>query len=182
MPLKSNWLPERGDSLSESAHETIHMYYTLFFLLVNTCFAVWCAKLLQSCLALCNPIDCSPPGSSVRGILQARILEWVAILFFRASSWPRDGTRVSCIAGEFFTCWATREAPLVSLLLSLWEFFFCKVEEPGSCHWASGLVARIWCSHRYDPIPISGGELKPCFKALQDEATWDHRDPLLGFD
>ena len=55
-------------------------------------------------------MDCSPPGSSVHGILQARILEQVAISFHRGSSWPRDQTRVSCIAGGFFTNLATREA------------------------------------------------------------------------
>jgi len=48
-------------------------------------------------------VDCSPPGSSVHGILQARILEWVALSFFGGSSRPRDQTRVSCIAGGFFT-------------------------------------------------------------------------------
>ena len=52
----------------------------------------------------------SPPGSSVHGILHARILEWVAIPFSRGSSQPRDRTRVSCVAGRFFTDWATREA------------------------------------------------------------------------
>ena len=56
----------------------------------------------QSCPTLCNPMDCSPPGSSVHVILQARILEWVAILFSRGSSRPRDRTWVSCIAGGFF--------------------------------------------------------------------------------
>ena len=58
------------------------------------------AKSLQSCLTLCNPIDCSPPGSSVRGIFQARILEWVAIPSSRGSSWSRDRTcrsYLSCI-------------------------------------------------------------------------------------
>ena len=64
----------------------------------------------QLCPTLCNPVDCSPPGSSVHGILQARILEWVAISFSRGSSPPRDQTRVSCIAGRFFTIWAVREA------------------------------------------------------------------------
>ena len=54
-----------------------------------------------------------PPGSSVQRILQARILKWVAIPFSRASSWPRDWSQVSCIAGRFFTLWATREAPLM---------------------------------------------------------------------
>ena len=54
------------------------------------------AKLLQSCPPLCNPIDGSPPGSSVHGILQARILEWVAIPFSRRFSQARDRTQVSC--------------------------------------------------------------------------------------
>ena len=51
---------------------------------------------------LCDTTDCSPPGSSVRGILQARILEWVAVPFSRGSFRPRDSTRVSCTAGRFF--------------------------------------------------------------------------------
>ena len=59
---------------------------------------------------LCDPMDCSPPGSSVHGILQARILEWAAILFSRGSSQPRDQTWVSSIAGRFFTIWATWDA------------------------------------------------------------------------
>ena len=70
----------------------------------------------QSCLTFCDPVDCSPPGFSVHGILQARILKWVAIPFSRGSSWPRDWTRVSCIAGRFFTVWATREGLHQSLL------------------------------------------------------------------
>ena len=67
----------------------------------------------KSCLTLCDPMDCSPPGSSVQGILQERILEWVAISFSRGSSWPRDQTCVSmspALAGEFFTSSTTREA------------------------------------------------------------------------
>ena len=64
----------------------------------------------QSCLTLCDPVNYSPLGSSVHGILQARILEWVAIPFFTKYSWPRDRTRVSCIAGRFLTIWAFREA------------------------------------------------------------------------
>ena len=58
-----------------------------------------CAKLLQSCPTLCNAMDWSPPGSSVRGILQARTLVWVAMPFSRGPSGPGDGTRVSCTAG-----------------------------------------------------------------------------------
>ena len=67
-------------------------------------------KVAQSCPALCNPMDCSPPGSSVHRILQARILEWVAVPFSRGSSQPKDQTQVSGTAGRFFTIWATREA------------------------------------------------------------------------
>ena len=59
----------------------------------------------QLCLTLCDPMD-----YTVHGILQARILEWLAIPFSRGSSQPRDWTRVSCIAGGFFTDWAMREA------------------------------------------------------------------------
>ena len=55
-----------------------------------------CAKLLLSCPTLCDPMDCSPPGSSVHRILQARILEWVAMTSSRGSSQPRDRTHVSC--------------------------------------------------------------------------------------
>ena len=55
-------------------------------------------------------MDCSLPGSSVHGILQARILEWVAIPFSRGSSRPRDWTQVSCTVGRFFTIWATRKS------------------------------------------------------------------------
>ena len=64
----------------------------------------------QSCLTFCDTMDCGPPGSSVQGILQARILEWVAISFSRGSSQPRDWTWISCIASRFFIIWDTREA------------------------------------------------------------------------
>ena len=70
---------------------------------------------------LCDPRGCLPPGSSVHGILQARILQWVDIPFHRCSSQPRDQTWISCIVSRFFTIWATREVPGVSekSLLSL---------------------------------------------------------------
>ena len=61
----------------------------------------------QLCLTLCDPMEGSPSGSSVHGIPQVRILECVAISFSRGSSRPRDWTWVSCIAGRFFTIWAT---------------------------------------------------------------------------
>ena len=78
-------------------------------------FNVWVrkvkVKVAQLCLTLCDPMDWSLPGSCVHGILQARILEWVAISFSRGSSRPRNWTQVSCTAGRFFTFWTTREAP-----------------------------------------------------------------------
>ena len=70
-------------------------------------------EVAQSCPTLCDPVDCSPPGSSIHGILQARILEWVAISFSRGSSWPRDQTQVSRIAGRHFNLWATRVSQTV---------------------------------------------------------------------
>ena len=68
------------------------------------------SEVAQSCPTLCDPMDCSLPGSSVHGILQARILEPVDISFSRGSSQSRDQTQVSCIAGRCFNLWATRES------------------------------------------------------------------------
>ena len=67
------------------------------------------SKVAQSCLTLCNPMDCRLPGSSIHGIFPARRLEWVAISS-RWSAWLKDRTWVSCIAGRLFTIWATRES------------------------------------------------------------------------
>ena len=76
---------------------------------IKTTITAAAAKLLQSCPILCNPIDGSPQGSPTPGILQARTLEWVAMPSSRGSSQPRGWNQVSCIAGGFFTNWATRE-------------------------------------------------------------------------
>ena len=91
----------------------------------------------QSCPTLCDPMGCSPPGSSIHGILQARRLEWGAIPFSSRSSWPRDWTRISCIAGRSFTIWATWEPlslPLatlnlfsVSIILSFQECYINEI-------------------------------------------------------
>ena len=67
----------------------------------------------KSCLSLCDPKDCSSPGSFVHGILQSRILEWVAMPFPMGFSWPRDQTWVSRIPGRFCNIWATKE-PLLN--------------------------------------------------------------------
>ena len=70
----------------------------------------WKSEVTQWCPTLCDPMDCSLPGYSIHGTFQARVLEWIAISFSRGFSWPRNRTRVSCIAGRRFTLWATREA------------------------------------------------------------------------
>ena len=89
--------------------------YTVFISYMDLLLYIWymCAlSVTQLCPTLWDPMDWSPPGCSVHGILQARILEWVAIPFSRGSSQPRDqkyASYVSCIAGRFFTTNSTRE-------------------------------------------------------------------------
>ena len=84
---------------------------------------------VKSCPTLCDPVDCSPPGSSVHGILQERILEWVAIFFSKGSSWPRDWTQVFHIPGRGF---------------NLWSYEPCCVEPPKTGH-----GGEVWkkCGH-----------------------------------
>ena len=69
-----------------------------------------CCLVTKLCLTLSDPMEYSPPGSSVHGILQARILQWGAISFSRGSSRPRDWTHISCIGRQILHCWVTREA------------------------------------------------------------------------
>ena len=106
-----------------------------------------------SCPTLCDPVGCSPPGSSVHGILQARILEWVAMSFSRGSSWPRDQTLglISCIAGRFFTIWVTREAHKEVSKVRLGTFSrdltaHCTTSQPGRSsgrqHWIPVLALQ----------------------------------------
>ena len=81
--------------------------------MISTMSATWKLKVKFSCTVVSDslsPMDCSLPGSSVHGILHARVMEWVSISFSGGFSWPRDQTLVSCTAGRFFTNWATRSA------------------------------------------------------------------------
>ena len=85
------------------------------------------SEVAQSCLTLCDPMDCSLSVSSIHGIFQARVLEWVAISFSRGSSRPRNQTRLPRIAGRRFTVWATREAGtkgICCLFFTLEQFYF----------------------------------------------------------
>ena len=77
----------------------------------------------QSCLTLYDPMDCSLQGSSVHGIFQVRILEWVTIFFSRRSSQPRDQTQVSRVVGRLFTTGATREVRLTEIVYYSLSYF-----------------------------------------------------------
>ena len=110
--------------------------------------ASWWKKVKVKSLShvwLCNPMDCSLPGSSVHGIFQAIVLEWIAISFSRGSSPPRDRTRVSLIVDRCFTVWATRE---VSCFLVLYlNISQVHTKASGSRSWAQStcyLVLERW--------------------------------------
>ena len=92
--VRHNWLTEQQQAR-----------YCSYDRFLNYSYEVKWMKVTQSCLTLCDPMD-----YTVHGILQARMQEWVAVFFSRESSQPRDGIQMSCIAGRFFTSWATREA------------------------------------------------------------------------
>ena len=86
-----------------------------FLYLFMLCLVIVVVVSVQSYVTVCNPMDCCPLDSCVHGILQARILEWVAIPFSRESSQPRYRTWVSCIVGRFFTVWATGKSLILCL-------------------------------------------------------------------
>ena len=81
----------------------------------------------QSCPTLWDPVTCSLPGSSVRGILQARILEWISIPFSRGYFWPKDWTQVSCTVGRFFTIWTTGKICSSTLSASIRQLLLDKI-------------------------------------------------------
>ena len=90
----------------------------------------------QSCLILCDPVDCSPPGSSVHGISQARILERVAISFSQGSFQPRDWIHISCIASGFFTTEPPGESLFHSGCINL-----------HSHQWFTSILSHHSCKH-----------------------------------
>ena len=100
-------------------------------------------------------MDYSLPGSSVHGILQARILEWVAISFSRGSSRPRNRTWVCCIVGRFFTHWAVREASFLSTAYHF--FFFFQIS-------GRALKSFTMCSNTADNLPIPFFTKKPLLR------------------
>ena len=125
-------------------------------------------KVAQSCPAVCDPMDCSPPGSSVHGILQARILEWAAISSSRRSSQPRDQTQVSCVAGRLILyCLShqgmgqSRVGPAYSIQLKI-------------------SLSSTYCTHHWAALPSSSGGWKPD-SAFAGEPGWQRQEhpPLL---
>ena len=105
----------------------------------------WCAQSLQSCLSLCNPMDCSPPGSSVYGILQARILEWVAISLVTILEVGRESG-----GARFSTCWKwsklRRRSPRQNP----------STGNPGLRSGVRGGDLALWCHQEGGALPIPG--------------------------
>ena len=99
------WDTQAHSSLSKLQISTLFMKSWSFV-------SRWCS-VIQLCLTLFGPLDCSPAGSSVHEIFLARVLEWVAIIFSRGSSWPRDWTRTSCIfsIGRWILYWNPLGSP-----------------------------------------------------------------------
>ena len=99
------------------------------------------SEVAQTCPTLCDPMDCSLPGSSVHGIFQAIVLEWIAISFSRGSSQPRDWTPVSRIVDRRFTVWATRRVLVSSNYLQLYtKLVFSKMQS-----WSTSRVSGFCC-------------------------------------
>ena len=99
----------RGSSQPRDQTQVCHIACGFFTSWATRSEVKW-SEVAQSCPTLCNTMDCSPLGSSVHGISQARILEWVAISFSRGSSRLRDQTCVSCVGRRILYHWATWEA------------------------------------------------------------------------
>ena len=137
---------------------------------INILLYLFCVLVAQSCLTLCNPMDYRLPGSSVHGILQVRILEWVAIPFSRGSLQSRDRTKVSRIAGRFLTGWAIRE---VKVLVSQLCLILC--DPMAGAHQAP--LSMEFSRQEYWsglPFPFPGclpnPEIEPGFPALQADS------------
>ena len=117
------------------------------------------------CPTLSDLMDCSPPGSSAHRILQARILEWVAICFYRGSSQPRDRTWVSHIAGRIFTVWATKEAQNIYITIG-------KIDTYGNLLYDSGNSTQVLCDNLEEWDMVGGGkqvqEERDIFIAMAD--------------
>ena len=118
--IRKSTINEQRDSLDWPSNRLNHSGNRWTHIVCDICLYCCCCEVPKARLTLCDPVGCSPPGFSVHGITQTRILEWVAISFSRGFSGPREWTQrprdwiqVSCIADRFFTVWATKETLLV---------------------------------------------------------------------
>ena len=111
------------------------------FLQSKICCCCWLVT--KSCPTLCDPVDYSPPGSSVHGISQARILEWVAIAFSRGSSWPRDWTPAPALAGRFFTTEPPGK-PSVYMTEDWIGWPWSSIPVLRHCHWKNADYSMLW--------------------------------------
>ena len=116
----TEWLHFLGNCKLKQGDAITHLLW------VSEWVSEWASKVTQSCLTLCDPMGSSLPGSLVHGILQARILKWVAISFSKGSSQPRDQTQVSCIVDRRFTVWATGEVQATEGTLYKFDTKFVK--------------------------------------------------------
>ena len=122
-----------------------------------------CAQLLQTCLTLCDPVDCSPPGSSLHGFLQARILAWLAMPASRGSSRPRNQTCSSCIADRFFPA----EPPQKTQRYLYWDL----VGRPQGC-----------CKTSYNAMkpPPTLRQTSPASKVQRAKVEWPCLSPVAS--
>ena len=133
--------------------------------------------LAQKCQTLCDPMDCSLPGSSVPVIPQARILQWVAISFSRGSSWPRDRTRISCTGRWILYHWASWEAHAFMVTELIFDPEFPEGQGKGET-WLLiySSVFSTWGESRPVPLEIHHS-CRPC---LTDDLTGGPRRHLEG--
>ena len=129
-------------------HGLLQCCLTLQTWLSSSC--LLCVLVALSCPTLCDPMRCSLSGSSFHGILQARILEWIAMPSSKGFSWLRDQTLVSCTAGRFFTTWANREV----LLLLVTFFQILKVQHLATDEHSMTLMLRLWALNHFSFSPI----------------------------
>ena len=127
-------------------HSTLHCVWVCMSACVCVCML---SHSVKSYPTLCNPMDCSPPGSSVHGISQARILVWVAMISSRGSSWPWDWTHVSCVPcidRQILYHFATWEAPThLSFEVSSWEKGdTIEMERVGIFSWGIETLRLLW--------------------------------------
>ena len=131
------------------------------------------------CLNLCNPKDCSPPSSSVHGILQARILEWITIFCSRGSYWPQAQTCISCIGRQILYHWATRKAHT-----NAWQFVTAQEIQTRiyyyNADWeCSAPILLLWSSPRGN-IELWGSDSPSTNCITEESGLFEEKTSLEG--